>query len=273
MSSAGNKDEGGADASPKITPPGTQTLSRGLAVLECVADGISDVKGISAAIGKPRSTVHRILGNLVAEGYLHHLPYSGYLIGPRLIRLGMAGLEQRPLVALTRPHLEKLAAETGDTVHLAQLDGMELFYLDKISGRRGLEMRSRIGNRMPAASTGVGKGLMLGLPETRWRALHDYAAASTAEAADRPGPAPWERFRKGMEAYAECGFALDFEENELGIRCVGAPVFDVQGNAVAGISIASAVPYLPKERMHALGPLVRATADAISRALGWTGKE
>ncbi|WP_319518102.1 IclR family transcriptional regulator [uncultured Martelella sp.] len=258
---------------PKSAPAGTQTLSRGLAILECVADGISDVKGISAAIGKPRSTVHRILGNLVAEGYLHHVPYSGYLIGPKLIRLGMAGLEQRPLVALAKPHLEALARKTSDTVHLAELDGATLFYLAKIPGRRGLEMRSRIGKRMPAASTGVGKGLMLGLPKSTWKGLYEQACAFSAQSEERPQLAPWSEFEQGMDAYVAEGFSLDFEENELGIRCVGAPVFDVRGEAVAGISIASAVPYMPEERMRSLGPSVRATADAISAELGWKPKE
>lgn len=76
-----------------------------------------------------------------------------------------------------------------------------------------------------------------------------------------------------MDEYVREGFSLDFEENELGIRCVGAPVFDVRGEAVAGVSIASAVPYMPEERMRSLGPVVRATADAISAELGWTPKE
>ena len=85
--------------------------------------------------------------------------------------LGMRALEQRPLVAMARPHIEALARRTGDTVHLGVLEDAEVFYLDKISGTRGLEMRSRVGLRMPIACTGLGKGLMLGLPRDQWRAL------------------------------------------------------------------------------------------------------
>jgi DNA-binding IclR family transcriptional regulator len=143
----------------KSQASGTQTLLRGLALLECVAEGIGDVKGIAARLGTPRSTTHRMLNSLVAERYLLHVPYKGYLLGPKLIHLGMRALEQRPLVAMARPHIEALARRTGDTVHLGVLEGSEVFYLDKISGTRGLEMRSRVGLRMPIACTGLGKGL------------------------------------------------------------------------------------------------------------------
>lgn len=257
----------GAPEKPQAS--GTQTLMRGLTLLECVAQGVGDVKGIAARLGTPRSTTHRVLNSLVAEGYLHHVPYKGYLLGPKLIALGMRALEQRPLVALARPHLEELARQTGDTVHLGVLEGTEVFYLDKIPNTRGLEMRSRIGVRMPLASTGLGKALMLGLPRERWRALYEHAHAQIDGSTDRPPLAPWPEFEQRLDSYRDRDWSFDLEENEIGIRCVGAPVRDVQNHVVAAVSVASAVPYMPDDRMVELGPLVRATADAISRELGW----
>lgn len=247
---------------------GTQTLLRGLALLECVAAGIGDVKGIAARLGTPRSTTHRMLVSLVAEGYLHHIPYKGYLLGPKLIQLGMKALEQRPLVAVARPHIEALAQATGDTVHLGVEDNGEVFYLDKIPGTRGLEMRSRTGQRMPIASTGLGKALMLGMAPARWAELHALVRFPDAPPG-RPRPADWPQFEKQLERYVAQGWAMDLEENELGIRCVSAPVRDGRTLVVAAISVASAVPYMPDDRMATLGPLVRATADAISKDLGW----
>ncbi|WP_116132280.1 IclR family transcriptional regulator [Tropicimonas sp. IMCC34043] len=248
---------------------GTQSLLRGLAILDCVAGGIDDAKGIAAALGKPRSTVHRMLAALVAQGYLHHLPYKGYIIGPKLIGLGLKGLEQRPLAEIARPHLETLARDTSDTVHLAVIEGEALVYLAKLPGLRSLEMRSQVGKRMPVASTGVGKGMMLGLPGDSWRGFYDAAVATEAA---HPALPPWDAYAARMARYRQQGWALDFEENEIGIRCVGAPVFDMRSRAVAGISVASAVPFMPPERMDRLGPRVRAAADAISRDLGWSGE-
>ncbi|SMH47163.1 transcriptional regulator, IclR family [Azospirillum lipoferum] len=248
---------------------GTQTLLRGLAAIECVATGTTEVKGIAARLNTPRSTVHRMLNSLVAEGYLHHVPYKGYLLGPKLIQLGMKALEQRPLVALARPHIEALAQRTGDTVHLGVVDGDEVFYLDKIPSTRGLEMRSRVGLRMPLASTGIGKALMLGMPPSRWRELHDAVATAPDTVGGRPGPQPWPKYEKLMAGFLRRDWVLDLEENEIGVRCVGAPVRDISNQVVAAISVASAVPYMPDERMAELGPVVRAAADAISRELGW----
>ncbi|WP_434623103.1 IclR family transcriptional regulator [Azospirillum sp. B2RO_4] len=268
MSTAMAATEQEADAA-KTQGTGTQTLLRGLALLECVAAGIGDVKGIAARLGTPRSTTNRMLSSLVAEGYLHHIPYKGYLLGPKLIQLGMKALEQRPLVAIARPHIEALAETTGDTVHLGVEENGEVFYLDKIPGTRGLEMRSRTGQRMPLASTGLGKALMLGMPPARWQALHALTCPAESPVG-RPRPADWPVFQEQLTRYVAQGWAMDLEENELGIRCVAAPVRDGRNLVVAAVSVASAVPYMPEVRMTTLGPLVRATAEAISKDLGWT---
>ncbi len=265
MSVSGNKfvDDGNT---PKVA--GTQTLIRGLTVLECVARGIADVKSISAELRAPRSTVHRLLASLVNEGYLHNVPYHGYTLGYKLITLGAKAREQRPLTALAQPFLEELAAFTGDTVHLGTREGAEVFYLSKVSGGKGLEMRSRIGQHMPIASTGVGKALMLGSPQAQWRSLYDEAAAMKKADRERPKMLPWPAYLERMQAYAARDWVMDLEENEIGIRCVGAPVRDVSGEVVAAISVASVIFHMSEERMLELGPRVHEMASRISRALG-----
>lgn len=260
----------GSDRPEAVRVAGTQTLTRGLALLECVAAGICDVKGIAERLGTPRSTTHRMLNSLVVEGYLNHVPYQGYFLGPKLIHLGARALEQRPLVALARPHLEALVRHIGDTVHLGTLDGNDVFYLDKITGSRGLEMRSRVGQRMPLATTGLGKALMLCLPRERWKELYDRAAAAKVGAGNRPSPIPWPLYEQQMDEYLRQDWVYDLEENETDIRCVGAPIRDITGRLAASISVASAILYMPDSRMAQLGPVVRATADAISKELGWT---
>lgn len=249
---------------------GTQTLVRGLALIECIADGVTDVRGLVERLGTQRSTTHRMLGALVAEGYLHHVPYKGYTLGPKLIRLGARALEQRPIVAIARPRLEALARETCDTVHLGVLDGSEVLYLDKISGTRGLEMRSRIGQRMPLALTGLGKALMLGISPDDWRPLHDDALGRLARSEREARPLGWADYRPRLAAAMARGWVYDHEENEIGIRCIAAPIRDITGGVVAAISIASDVSHMSEDRMAELGPIVRERAETISRDLGWT---
>jgi DNA-binding IclR family transcriptional regulator len=264
------EESGAGDDGSSSRIAGTQTLMRGLALLECVADGIGDVRGIAERLGTGRSTTHRMLGSLVAEGYLHHVPYEGYTLGPKLIRLGARALEQRPLVAVARPWLEALARETGDTVHLGEPDGAEVFYLDKISGTRGLDMRSRIGQRMPMALTGVGKALMFGVPRGKWQARYEEARRLLDASGRDARPLSWPDYECRLIEAMVRGWVYDLEENELGIRCVAAPVFDISGRVVAAISVASAVSHMSEERLAELGPIVAERAVAISKDLGWT---
>jgi DNA-binding IclR family transcriptional regulator len=212
-----------------------------------------------------------MLNSLVTAGYLHHIPHKGYLLGPKLIQMGVRALEQRPLVALAHPYLEDLARKTADTVHLGVVDGAEAFYLDKVANSRGLEMRSRVGRHMPMASTSIGKALMVGLPRSQWHDLYERALAFAQSNPDKPELPSWPEFQRRMDVYCEQGWVCDFEENEIGIRCVGAPIFDIRNQVVASVSVASAVPYMPEARMTQLGPIVRTTAEAISKEMGWAG--
>lgn len=264
--SAPPNNTGNSEDTPTVT--GTQTLMRGLKILELVASGADDIKTISRTLDMPRSTTHRMLASLVREGYLHSIPYHGYSLGYKLIYLGSLAREQRPLLALAQPYLEELAEFTGDTVHLGMREGAEVLYLSKVSGGKGLEMRSRIGQRMPLASTGIGRALMFGLPEEEWHVYYDEAVAMCGNFPERPKLPLWPQYCEALQNYKAQGWVMDLEENEVGIRCVGAPILDVNNEVIAALSVASVIFYMPQERMLELGPKVRETAERISKALG-----
>ncbi len=254
-----------------ITPQqaGTQTLLRGLAILEAAANGARDLRAFGAALGTTRSTTHRLVSSLVQARYLRQVQ-GGYLLGPKLIELGTIALEQMPLTAVARPHLEALAEHTHDTIHLGVRDGDDVLYIDKIPGTRGLEMRSRVGHRMPLASTGIGKAMMLDLPHDTWSKLLESSHRALAGVSFKPDHRPdVDTFLQRMTRYAQGGFTFDLEENEASIRCVAAPVRDASGAIVAALSVASTIPYMPHERMEELIPVVQREARAISEELGW----
>ncbi len=252
---------------------GTQTLLRGLAILEAVAGGARDMRAIAAALGTTRSTTHRLVSSLAQARYLRQVQ-GGYLLGPKLIELGTIALEQMPLTAVARPHLDALAQATLDTIHLGVRDGDDVLYIDKIPGTRGLEMRSRIGHRMPLASTGIGKALMLDLDPDMWRTLFEAAKRALSGVNFKPDRRPdVGTFLQRMAHYAAGGYTFDLEENETSIRCVAAPVRDASGAIVAGLSVASTIPYMSLDRMNELVPLVHRTARAISADLGWSAPQ
>ncbi|KAB7644093.1 IclR family transcriptional regulator [Polymorphobacter fuscus] len=256
--------DGGADGKPKAV---SQTLLRGLDVIDAVVDGPLTLAALAAKLQLTRSTTHRLAAALIDRRYLVFTPRTGYQFGPKLLELGFAAQRQTDIIQVARPHLEALAADTEDTVHFGISDGDRALYLDKIPGRRRVEISSRVGDRQPLTATGLGKALLLDDVPARWRTLFDADRANGAPAAD------YDIWLQRMEAYVAAGRAYDLEENEDQIRCVAAPVRDVKGRIVAAISVSSAAQYMADGRMAALSDDVRGVAAAISADLGWTGRK
>jgi len=241
-------------------PTGSQTLLRGLDVIDAVREQPLSLAQLVARLGLNRSTVHRLASALVERGFLRLLPRGGYLLGPKLLELGHAAREQLDLTRIARRHLEAFAEQTGDTVHLGVLDGDQALYLEKVPGRRRVEIGSRVGERHPLLTTGIGKALLL--DETREAARERFVARG----GDLRRFAAW---WKAMRRYGELGFTFDLEENEDRTRCVAAPVRDDAHRIVAAISVSSAAQYMDAERMSGLGEAVAAVAQAVSIELGW----
>jgi DNA-binding IclR family transcriptional regulator len=244
-------------------PSGSQTLLRGLDVLEGVAEGPAALAELASRLGLTRSTTHRLATALIERRYLTLVPGRGYQLGPKLLELGFQAQQQADLVQIARPRLEALAQETEDTVHLGILDGDRALYLDKIPGRRRILISSRVGDRHPLTSTGLGKALLLDEAPPRWRELFEQEQKGSNV------PADYETWLKRMNGYVEAGRAYDLEENEDQIRCVAAPIRDAGGGILGAISVSSAAQYMDDARMEALTEDVVATADSISRELGW----
>lgn len=252
-----------AEAETRSGPQGSQTLLRGLDMLDQVIDGPVPLAELSARMGLTRSTTHRLANALIDRGFITFVPRMGYQLGPKLLQLGFLAQAQVDLVQTARPHIEALALKSEDTVHFGRRDGDRALYLDKIPGRRRVEISSRVGDRQPLTSTGLGKALLLDDKAAEWRRLFEGDQASGGHVTDLE---EWER---RMERYVASGIAFDLEENEDQIRCVAAPVRDASRRIVAAISVSSAAQYMSDERMAALSEDVRQAADAISADLGW----
>jgi DNA-binding IclR family transcriptional regulator len=245
---------------------GTQTLVRGLDVLEAVATGVNNLSELAIALKLNRSTAHRLAATLVERRYLTFVPRSGYGLGAKSLELGYQARVQLNVPRVARDYLEKLAMQTGDTVHLGVLDGTRALYLDKIPGGRRVEISSRIGELQPLRSTGLGKALLLDEDEGRLKDF--YRCEDGREQRYEVSESMWMR---RMREYAKLGYTFDLEENEDRIRCVAAPVRDATGKIKAAISVSSAAQYMNDARMQALAKDVRRTAEQISRELGWEG--
>jgi DNA-binding IclR family transcriptional regulator len=248
---------------------GTKSLDRALTVLlEVARTGargltLSECAGI---LGYSKATTHRVLQTLTRREFLRLDQERGtFTLGVTNLRLGIEFLESIDLRREALPTLRTLADSTGETAHLGRLSGTDVVYIEKVESRQAVRMYSRVGDTMPAYSTGVGKAILAFLDDAELdrhlpRALERRAANTITEL-----PA----LRQELRRTRERGFSLDDVENEDGIRCAGAPVFDHTGRVQAGISVAGPASRMTRERLDELGPLVRAQADLISARVGY----
>ncbi|WP_439532163.1 IclR family transcriptional regulator, partial [Polymorphobacter sp.] len=182
---------------------------RGLDLLEAVVERPASLSDLSKRLNINRSTIHRLASALVDRGYMKLVSGEGYMLGARLLELGHAARQQISLPRVARPYLERLCEATNDAVHLGVLYNDKALYLDKLSGGRRIEIGSRVGERHPLSSTGLGKSLLLDRSEAEWHEIFQKEHGPCAE--DSPRFAGW---RAKMRGYAANGYSFDLEENE-----------------------------------------------------------
>lgn len=248
---------------------GVQSVARAIEIMEALASSRTSVGVVDLArrVRLPVSTTHRLLRALQQGGLVRKDARSGrHELGLKLVELSAHVLDSLDLRAVARPVLERLQAETRETVHLALLDQTDVVYIDKLDSTRSLRMYSRIGRRVPVYCTALGKALL---------AFSDEGTVRTILGRIRLRRRTANTITSRAALYAELaevrrrGFAVDNIEFEDGIRCVGAPVFDHAGRCAAAISLSAPAVHLPLRRIeHNLGPLVRAAAMRVSRQLG-----
>ncbi|MGK8506323.1 IclR family transcriptional regulator [Nocardia asiatica] len=184
--------------------------------------------------GLPRSTVHRILDQLIRLRWLAHAP-GGYRLGLRTLELGGLAAEHNELRDAVSPLLHDVCQQTGMVGHLGVLDGRDVLYLDKIGGRCAATVPTRLGGRMPAHSTALGKALLATLePSVVEASFRDRLPQLTPRTlADRA-----ELHRELGRIRNRQGVAVDNEESVVGIACVAVPIRG-RGAAVAAVSLSS----------------------------------
>lgn len=212
------------------------SVSKALTLLDVMSRAEARTVGISelaAAADLPKSTTHRLLKTLEGRGFIGR---SGakYTMGARFIELGDAvwKFEYDELRECSLPTLEWLFERTGGTVHLAVLVGSQVLYIEKITGRGGCVIPSRVGGRMPATCTALGKAMLASSTDASIEnVLSGVLPRRTSSSIGLPGALERELCR-----IRESGVAYDREEAKPGVFCVGAAV-SASGRPVAGVSV------------------------------------
>lgn len=258
-------------------PVGAQPIS-GAQVVDRVADILEaflwlgpelGVSELARAIGLTKATAHRLLASLRNREFVAQDPATRrYRLGMRMWELGAIARASMDWLAEAKPELEVLAAQIGETAHLAVLDDDQVLYVEKVESVHSLRMPSQVGRRLPAHCTGVGKALIAFLPEDRLSAVIAHRGLPRFTAHTITDPVA---LNAALETIRANGYATDNEEIEEGLRCIGAPVRDHTGAVIAAISIAGPASRLPEDDTPRLAAQVRSAADAISNRLGYPG--
>ena len=226
---------------------------------------------ISHDVDQSKGTVHRLLATLTYLDFVRQDPVTkNYRLGFKLCELGNIVLGQLDLRNAARPFLDDLANRVRETVHLVVLDYDEALYIDKVEIRRkqsGLQMVSRIGGRIPLHSTSVGKILLASLPNETIDGIITSKGLVRKTANTITDP---DVLKRHLEIVKKEGVAFDNEENEAGVRCVAATIFDMKGAVAASVSISGpAIRVSEDDIRNQLQNEIRKTAMEISKALGY----
>ncbi|MEU6697854.1 IclR family transcriptional regulator [Pseudonocardia sp. NPDC046786] len=212
------------------------------------------------ATGLPVATVHRIAAELVALGALDRSPDGLYRIGMRLWELGSLCPRPRTLRDVSLPYMQDLYEATGENVHLAVLDGDEALYLERVWGRRSVEVVTHVGERSPLHATGVGKVLLGHAPrELQERVLSAGLQRFTPHTVVMPG-----LLMRSLQQVRNTGIARCVEELSLGTVSVAVPIVDAQPKVIAALSV---VLHTRTRALHGVEPALRLAAASISREL------
>jgi IclR family acetate operon transcriptional repressor len=241
-------------------------VEKAISVLEAISEASQPRRlgDIANELGLRKPTVHRILQTFTRAGYAAAYSDGAYGLGPRALRLGARFLDS-DYRRLAEPIVRDLHDRAGHTVHFAIRTGSTAVYVSKIEGDRPYEMASRIGMPISLHCTAMGKAILAALPEDELRDTLSGAILSPRTEhtiVSRP------RLLVHLDEIRRQGYAVDDEENEMNVRCVGAAVRDGVGAVLGGISVSALTFTLSLSEAHDLGPLVRQATDELSAALG-----
>jgi IclR family transcriptional regulator, pca regulon regulatory protein len=249
-----------------------EALAKGLRVLSVFSERRPTwrITDIATEVSLPLPTAYRIVMTLTSEGYLEYLPSGEYRPGVRVLTLGTAALRSLDLVELATPRLQELANATGETVNLAVLTGDRVLYLVRLRNSDLVTANIRVGSRLPAVYTSIGKLLLafLGDAELERTVTADSFTGSAGPNAKRS----LDELRPELATIRAQGWAMQDEELAYGLRSVAAPVRGESGAVIAGANLALQSRDWPVQRVaRELRPMVLEACGEISRLLGHSG--
>jgi IclR family transcriptional regulator, KDG regulon repressor len=253
----------------KASPYRVQVLERSLGILELLCSDGPEISliDLSERLRLHKSTTHRLLGVLEQHRFVERSSNNGkYRLGLKLFELGTKAIAHLDWRERARRYLQRLAFETGETAHLCILDDGEVLYLEKVEAPRTVRVPSIVGRRYPAHCGAAGKTLLAFQPDDE---IEEVIKRRGLKAYTRNTLTTPAQLREGLRLVREQGYAIDNEEFEEGLECIGAPIRDYSGKVVAAISIAGPAFRMTEDKLPVLARSVIGAARELSDELGY----
>lgn len=190
---------------------------------------------IAQNVGMAPSSIHHIVDTLCVEGILQRLPNNKYTLGFKMVEWGTLSLQAHPVTRISGAPMKKLMEQFNETVHLAAYDPQDrsMVYLQKFECNRSLRISTRVGARQPSHCTSLGKAYLAFAPQSLALSVAQHLCSQTSHSIVHP-----EQFITDLQAIRLRGYAIDNEEGEDGVFCVGAPILTANGKPLAAVSLA-----------------------------------
>jgi len=256
----------------KITMDTISTLSRTLKILEAFDTNTPALRltDIAEKVKLHKSTVYRLLSFLVSQNYLlFEESTKRYRLGYKFLTLASVVLSHLDLTDIARPIMRELVEETNQTANLAILDRDAVIYIAKVEPSSSIRISTRIGARVPAYCTALGKVLLANMPQDN---LNGYLSALKLSRFTKATIINKNKLKQELKKIRETGFALDHEEFLDGLVCVAYPIFDYKNEAVAALSISGPVTVFKEEQITEWTKLLKLSSQRISEQLGYRPK-
>lgn len=246
-----------------------QSVDRALSILEVLSDyedglGITE---ISEKVDLHKTTVYRLLTTLIYKGYIkQNQNTSKYSLSLKLFELGNKKVEKMNLVSVAEPYLKELMEKTNEVVHLAVREESELVYVSKVEPQKSMKMYTRIGMRKPMYCTAMGKAMMSQMTEEELRKIWDE---SNVQKLTSNTIVDFGKFKENLKYIRISRYAMDDQEVEEGIRCLGTVVKDYKSRVCGAISISGSIISFTEDKIDYFSKIILEYADKISKELGY----
>jgi DNA-binding IclR family transcriptional regulator len=244
------------------------SLAKGIKILELLSDNDTlSVTEIARLMNINRASSHRFLSTLRELGYVDQDENLKYRLEFKLLSLGIKLLDRFEIRKIAQPFLQELSSKFNETVNIGFFNGREMMTIDKIDSTQILRMDAAVGGAEPAYCTSFGKAILAYLPD---RDLVEYLEITELKAYTPNTLTSKKMLREELMRIRKKGYSIDDEEFTIGLRCIGAPIFNHNGQAQFALSISGPAIRFDHKRIDSMQRELRIICGRLSEKLGYT---